>query len=92
MKARRLGYARVSTKEHVVDRQVKLLKEAGVSEDDIYIDKITRRTLNREKWKELYNIVNRNTVTKLLIHHEGTIETLRKVINFIDELENRKKN
>ena len=53
MKARRLGYARVSTKEQVVDRQVNLLKEAGVSKDNIYIDKITGRTLNREKWKEL---------------------------------------
>lgn len=42
---------------------------------------------NRIKKKELYNIINRNTVTKLLIHHEGTIDTLRKVINYIEEIE-----
>ena len=53
MKSRRLGYARVSTKEQVLDRQLKLLREAGISEDNIYIDKITGRTLERPKWKEL---------------------------------------
>lgn len=53
MKSRRLGYARVSTKEQVLDRQLKLLREAGISEDNIYVDKITGRTLERPKWKEL---------------------------------------
>ena len=53
MKSRKLGYARVSTKEQVLDRQLKLLREAGVSEENIYIDKITGRTLERPKWKEL---------------------------------------
>lgn len=53
MKNRKLGYARVSTKEQVLDRQLKLLREAGISEDNIYVDKITGRTLERPKWKEL---------------------------------------
>lgn len=53
MKSRKLGYARVSTKDQILDRQLKLLREAGVSEENIYIDKITGRTLERPKWKEL---------------------------------------
>lgn len=59
--------------------------------DELIYEIEYRMLKNRIKKKELYNIVNRNTVTKLLIHHEGTIDTLRKVINFIDELENKKK-
>lgn len=53
MKSRKLGYARVSTKDQILDRQLKLLREAGVSEENIYIDKITGRILERPKWKEL---------------------------------------
>lgn len=50
---KRLGYARVSTKEQILDRQIKMLYEAGVSKDNIYIDNITGRTLDRPQWKEL---------------------------------------
>lgn len=53
MKSRRIGYARVSTKDQTLERQIKLLIEAGVSKDNIYLEKITGRTLNRAKWKEL---------------------------------------
>jgi DNA invertase Pin-like site-specific DNA recombinase len=53
MKARRIGYARVSTKDQTLERQIKLLIEAGVSKDNIYLEKVTGRTLDRTKWKEL---------------------------------------
>lgn len=53
MKNRRLGYARVSTKDQTLERQIKILMEAGVSKEDIYLEKISGRTLNRTKWKEL---------------------------------------
>lgn len=53
MKARKMGYARVSTKDQTLERQIKLLIEAGVSKDNIYLEKVTGRTLNRTKWKEL---------------------------------------
>lgn len=36
------------------------------------------------KKKDLYSVINRNTVTKLFSKHEGTIDTLRKVINYIN--------
>lgn len=38
------GYARVSTKEQNEERQINSLKEAGVSERDIYIDKISGKS------------------------------------------------
>lgn len=53
MKGRRLGYARVSTKDQTLERQIKILAEAGVSKDNIYLDKISGRTIDRPKWKEL---------------------------------------
>lgn len=53
MKKRRLGYARVSTKDQTLERQIKVLVEAGVSKDNIYLDKISGRTVDRPKWKEL---------------------------------------
>lgn len=53
MKARRIGYARVSSKEQILDRQIKMLYEAGISKDNIFIDKIKGTTLDRPQWKEL---------------------------------------
>lgn len=53
LKARRIGYARVSSKEQILDRQIKILYEAGISKDNIFIDKITGTTLDRPQWKEL---------------------------------------
>ena len=53
MKKRRLGYARVSTKDQTLERQIKVLVEAGVSKDNIYLDKISGRIVDRPKWKEL---------------------------------------
>lgn len=41
--------------------------------------------------KELYVIINRNTVSKIFTNHEGTIETLRKIINYVDNVINEKK-
>lgn len=53
MKKRRLGYARVSTKDQTLERQIKLLNESNVSNENIYLEKVSGKTLNRSKWKEL---------------------------------------
>lgn len=53
MKSRRIGYARVSTKDQTLERQIKILVEAGVSRENIYLEKISGRTSNKPKWKEL---------------------------------------
>lgn len=47
------GYARVSTREQTADRQVKALKEFGVLEGKIYVDKQTGRDFERPAYKRL---------------------------------------
>ncbi len=37
------GYARVSTKEQHEDRQVQALLEYGVNEENIFVDKVSRK-------------------------------------------------
>lgn len=39
------GYARVSTKEQKEDRQVQALLEYGVNEENIFVDKVSRKRL-----------------------------------------------
>ena len=47
------GYCRVSTKEQNTDRQIEALKEYGVHERDIIIDKASGKNFNREGYKTL---------------------------------------
>ena len=47
------GYIRVSTKEQNTDRQLEALKEYGISERDIIIDKQSGKDFNREGYKTL---------------------------------------
>ena len=42
------GYARVSTKEQNEDRQLIALREAGVPEDMIYVDKQSGKLIQEE--------------------------------------------
>ena len=42
------GYARVSTREQNLDRQIKALLERGVDERDIVTDKASGKSLERE--------------------------------------------
>ena len=47
------GYARVSTREQSADRQVKALKEFGVVEANIYVDRQTGSDFERPSYKRL---------------------------------------
>lgn len=47
------GYARVSTREQNLDRQLKALKDAGVEERDIITDKASGKSLDREGYQIL---------------------------------------
>lgn len=70
------GYARVSTKEQHLDRQIKALMDHGVEERDIITDKATGANLEREGYMAL----------KRTILREG--DTL--VIKSLDRLSRRK--
>lgn len=47
------GYVRVSTKEQCEDRQMLALKEFGVPEENIFMDKLSGKDFNRPKYKRL---------------------------------------
>lgn len=47
------GYARVSTKEQNLDRQIKQLTEAGVKDKNIFVDKQSGKDFNRPSYKLL---------------------------------------
>ena len=49
----RLAYARVSTEQQSLDRQIKKFKEIGINERDIFKDKFTGKEINRPAFNEL---------------------------------------
>jgi len=49
------GYARVSTKEQNLDRQILALQKFGIDDRDIIRDKASGKTLDREGYKLLRN-------------------------------------
>ncbi len=57
-----LGYARVSSYEQNEDRQVIALKEMGVPEEQIYIDKQSGKNFDRPQYKRLLRKLDDNSV------------------------------
>ena len=47
------GYIRVSSRDQNEDRQLVALKEVGVSEKSIYLDKQSGKDFNRPQYKKL---------------------------------------
>ncbi len=56
------GYARVSTREQNEDRQIIALKEMGVPQKNIYLDKISGKNFDRPQYKKLLNKLDDNSV------------------------------
>lgn len=56
------GYARVSTKEQNADRQLIALKHAGISPENIYIDKMSGRNFERPEYKQLLSKLDSDSV------------------------------
>lgn len=57
------GYARVSTNEQNLDRQLNQLKEQGIDEKYIIIDKVSGKNFNRTGYNLL--VGTENTATRL---------------------------
>ena len=55
MKSRIFGYARVSSTDQNLDRQLQALTEYGVNERDIITDKVSGKDFNRSGYKALKN-------------------------------------
>ncbi len=56
------GYARVSTREQNEDRQIIALKEMGVPESNIYLDKLSGKNFERPQYKRLLKKLNSDSV------------------------------
>ena len=56
------GYARVSTREQNEDRQIIALKEMGVPEKNIYLDKLSGKNFDRPQYKKLLKKLDDNSV------------------------------
>ena len=56
------GYARVSTREQNEDRQIIALKEMGVPEDNIFVDKLTGSNFDRPQYKRLLRKLGEDSV------------------------------
>ena len=53
----KLGYARVSTKDQNLERQLKKFKDLGINDRDIYTDKFTGKEISRPGFDDfLYNV------------------------------------
>ena len=60
------GYARVSTREQHLDRQINALMDCGIDERDIITDKATGVTLERDGYQALKNTILREGDTLVI--------------------------
>jgi len=60
------GYARVSTKEQNEARQINALREYGISDRDIYVDKISGKSFNRPEYQRLLNVIRKGDLVVVL--------------------------
>ena len=66
MESRTWGYARVSTKEQNLDRQLIALMESGVEERNIITDKESGKDLDRKGYQALKNTILRRGDTLVI--------------------------
>ena len=57
MNTKLFGYARVSTKDQNLDRQIKELLEQGINERDIYADMQSGKDFNRPKYQAIKQVL-----------------------------------
>jgi len=66
MDIRRFGYIRVSSKDQNEGRQLEAMKEKGIDDRDIFMDKQSGRDFQREQYQLLKRILRKGDV--LYIH------------------------
>ena len=60
------GYGRVSTRSQNLDRQLIALRECGVPEKNIYLDKLSGKDFDRPQYKKLLKKLNSDSVLFVL--------------------------
>ena len=66
MDVRKFGYIRVSSKDQNEGRQFEIMKEKGIDERDIFIDKQSGKDFNRDQYQLLKRIMRKGDI--LYIH------------------------
>ena len=84
------GYVRVSSKDQKPDRQIKIMLDLGIEERNIYVEKKSGHTFNRETYDMLVNHImrpgDRLTVTELKRFGRNYAETYREWHHITKEL------
>lgn len=79
------GYARVSTREQKEERQLIALKNFGVDEKDIFVDKQSGKDFNRTNYRKLLKIMKEEdtlvikSIDRLGRNYEEILEQWRKI-------------
>ena len=58
----RYGYIRVSSKDQNEARQIKQMRELGIEEQNIFIDKQSGKDFNREHYQELIGLLREGDI------------------------------
>ncbi|UOQ95106.1 recombinase family protein [Halobacillus shinanisalinarum] len=66
MESRRMGYIRVSSKDQNEERQMAAMKQYGINERDIFIDKVSGKDFQRENYQLLKRVLRPGDI--LYIH------------------------
>ncbi|MEG0857912.1 MAG: recombinase family protein [Terrisporobacter sp.] len=77
------GYARVSGKDQMEQRQVESLKQYGINERDIFIDKATGKNFNRPEYETLKRMVRPGDT--IVVHEFDRLGRNKKLT--LDELQ-----
>lgn len=88
MSNRLLGYARVSTVDQNLDRQIKMLRDRGVELKNIFTDKVSGKTYSRDGFKHLCEVAQSgDTIMVESLNRVG--RTARELLNIIEEWESK---
>lgn len=60
------GYARVSSKEQNEARQINAFKSFGISDRDIYVDKVSGKTFDRPEYNKMLNCIRKGDLVVIL--------------------------
>ncbi len=82
------GYARVSTIDQNLDRQLAMLHEYGVEDENIYTDKMSGKTFTRDGFNELCEVATEgDTIIVESLNRVG--RSARELLTFLEDWQKR---
>lgn len=81
----KIGYARVSTADQNESRQIVQLKQQGIDEKHIYLDKLSGKDTNRPQLKAMLNFV-REGDTLIVTEYSRLARSVKDLLNIVEEL------